>query len=316
MRAIGFTTFGEPDVLTAVDVPEPERGEGEVRIRVHAAAVNPSDLVTRSGVGRDRYADVAPPYVPGWDAAGIVEDADPDTGFAPGDEVIAITLPVLDGGGAYQDSIVVPAASVARAPSDTDLYAASTIAMNGLTALVALTLADLGSGDTLAVTGAAGALGGYIVQIASHRGVRVLADASEADEATVRAFGAAEVVRRGDDVADRFRELAPGGVTALVDGAVMGDAVMPAVADGGRYLAVRWGEIGGVTTDTDRIIRRDIRVADHVRDSGDLRELVSLVEGGVLTPRVADVLPATDAAQAHRRMEAGGVRGRLVLDFA
>lgn len=316
MRAIGFTDFGGPEVLTVLDVPEQHAGEGEVKIRVHAAAVNPSDLVTRSGGGRDRWADVEPPYVPGWEAAGVVEEADADTGFAVGDEVLAITLPVLDGGGAYQDSIVVPSASVVRRPSGVDVFAASTIAMNGLTALVALTLADLEPGDTVAVTGSAGALGGYVVQIASHRGLRVIADAKESDEELVRGFGATEIVRRGDHVADRIRELAPDGVAALVDGAVQADLVLPALADGGRYLAVRWANIGGGTQDSDRIVRHDVRVADHVRDSGGLQELVSLVEDGVLTPRVADVLPAEEAVQAHRRLEAGGLRGRLVLDFS
>ncbi|MEH3155629.1 MAG: NADP-dependent oxidoreductase [Gordonia paraffinivorans] len=315
MRAIGFTEFGEPEVLTVLDVPEPDTGEGDIRIRVHAAAVNPSDLVTRSGMGRDRYADVEPPYIPGWEAAGVVEDAGADTGFAVGDEVFAITLPVLDGGGAYQDSVVVPAASVWRQPSGVDVFAASTIAMNGLTALVALALADVDTGDTVAVTGSAGALGGYVIQIAAHRGLRVIADATEADEELVRGFGATEVVRRGDDVAERFRELAPDGVDALVDAAVQGDLVIPALADGGRYLAVRWAGIGGGTEESDRIVRRDIRVADHVRDSGGLQELAALVDEGVLTPRVADVLPAGDAAEAHRRLEAGGLRGRLVLDF-
>lgn len=315
MRAIGFTDFGGPEVLTVLDVPEPRAEDGDVRIRVHAAAVNPSDLVTRSGGGRERWADVRPPYIPGWEAAGVVEEVGPDSGFAVGDDVFAITLPVLDGGGAYQDSIVVPSASVVPRPAGVDVFAASTIAMNGMTALVALRLADLDDGDTLAVTGSAGALGGYVIQIAAHRGIRVIADAKESDEELVRGFGATEVVRRGDDVAERFRELAPDGVDALMDGAVQGDRVIPALADGGRYLAVRWAGIGGETEDTDRIVRHDVRVADHVRDAGGLRELATLVDEGVLTPRVADVLPAEQAEQAHRRLEAGGLRGRLVLDF-
>jgi NADPH:quinone reductase-like Zn-dependent oxidoreductase len=315
MRAIGFREFGGPEVLEVLDVPEPQVGDGDVRIRVHAAAVNPSDLLTRSGGGRERWAEVDPPYIPGWEAAGVVEEAGGNTGFDVGDEVLAITLPVLDGGGAYQDSIVVPSASVVRRPSGVDVFAASTIAMNGLTAMVALTLADLEPGDTLAVTGAAGALGGYVVQIASHRGLRVIADAKESDEELVRGFGATEIVRRGDDVADRIREIAPDGVDALVDGSVQADLVVPALADGGRYLAVRWADVGGATEHTDRVVRHDVRVAEHVRDSGDLQELATLAGEGVLTPRVADVLPAEEAAKAHRRLEAGGLRGRLVLDF-
>jgi NADPH:quinone reductase-like Zn-dependent oxidoreductase len=94
MRVIGFDEPGGPEVLRAFELPEPAVGPGQVRIRVRAAAVNPSDIVTRSGLVHDRYAGVTPPYIPGWDAAGTVDEADPDTGWRPGDEVIAITLPV------------------------------------------------------------------------------------------------------------------------------------------------------------------------------------------------------------------------------
>ena len=91
----------------------------------------------------------------------------------------------------------------------------------------------------LAVTGAAGAFGGYVVQLAKADGLTVVADASEADEELVRGLGADVVVRRGDDVADRIREHFPEGVDGLADGSVQDALVLPAVKDGGAVATVR-----------------------------------------------------------------------------
>jgi len=124
------------------------------------------------------------------------------------------------------------------------------------------------AGQTLAVTGAAGALGGYAIQLAKARGLIVIADASSDDDDLVRTLGADQVVARGDGVTDRIRGLVPGGVPGLIDGANLAAVATAAIAD-----------------------------------------------GGTLSRRVADVMPARDAARAHQRFAAGGIRGRLVLDF-
>jgi NADPH2:quinone reductase len=134
MLAIGFEEPGGPEVLRAMQVPEPHAGPGQVRIRVEAATVNPSDLVTRAGLAHDRYRDVTPPYVPGWDAAGVVDEADPPNRWRIGDRVVAITRPVLEGGGAYAEWIVVSSDSVAPMPAGADAVTAATLPMNGLTA--------------------------------------------------------------------------------------------------------------------------------------------------------------------------------------
>ena len=96
MRAIGLMSFGGPEVLRPVDMPLPEPGPGEVRIRVHAAAVNPTDAIFRSGGGQARLlGDRRPPFVPGMDAAGIIDKIGPDNDarLAVGDPVIALVLP-------------------------------------------------------------------------------------------------------------------------------------------------------------------------------------------------------------------------------
>jgi NADPH2:quinone reductase len=313
MRAIGVMQFGGPEVLQVLDIPEPVPGPGELRLRVHAAAVNPTDTGFRSGATSARLEGRPGPYVPGMDVAGVVDAIGPyvETPLKVGDPVIAVVLPYGPGGGAYADLIVVPASSVVRAPAGVDFPAASTLLMNSLTARLALDDLGIPCGGTVAVTGAAGAFGGYAVELAKADGLSVIADASQADEELVTRLGADEVVRRGDDVASRIRELAPRGVDGVIDGALLGELVLPAVRDGGGFAVVR-----GWDGPSERgITIYPIWVRRALTDTARLTELRDQAEAGTLTMRLAEVLPADQAAEAHRRLEAGGVRGRIVLDF-
>lgn len=302
--------FGGPEKLQVVDVPEPHAGPGEVRIRVHAAAVNPADTTVRAGLhGPFR---TPPPHIPGMDAAGVISEAGEGTSWQVGDQVMAIVLPMGPHGGAYADQIVVPAGSVVRIPDGADFFTASTLPMNGLTAKLTLDQLDLSPGQTIAVTGAAGVYGGYVVQLAKAAGLRVIADASAADEQLVRELGADVIVRRGDDVADRIRELHPEGVDAVADGALLNERIAPAVRDGGGMVVLR-----GWDGDPGRGIKvHKVLVIRSVQDTAALDWVRRRAEEKVVTPRVARVLPADQAAQAHRLLEAGGIRGRLVLDFS
>jgi NADPH:quinone reductase-like Zn-dependent oxidoreductase len=312
MRAVGVTEFGGPEALKVVELPEVHAGPGQVRIRVHAAAVNPTDTIHRNGDRADYLTKVPGPYVPGMDAAGVLDEIGPDvsTDLQVGDRVMAIVLP-KGTHGAYAESIVVPAASVARAPAGASHAEAATLPMNGLTARLALDLLALQPGQTLAVTGAAGAFGGYVVQLAKADGLRVIADASPADEALVRGLGADIVVARGDDVADRIRQHAPEGVDGLADGAVQNTLVLPAVRDGGGFAAVRTA-----TWDPDRgITLHRVWVRDYLEAHDKLDRLREQAEQGVLTLRVARTFAPEDAPEAHRMLQAGGTRGRLVVIF-
>jgi NADPH2:quinone reductase len=313
MRVVGLTEFGGPEVLQVQDIPVPIPGPGEIRLRVHAAAVNPTDTGFRSGATSARLEGRPKPYVPGMDAAGVVDAIGPGvaTPLHIGEQVMAVVLPYGPSGGAYADLVVLPAASVVRAPAGLDLAAASTILMNALTARLALDDLGIPEGGTVAVTGAAGAFGGYAVQLAKADGLVVIADASLADEELVAGFGADEVVRRGDDVALRIRQVAPGGVDGVIDGALLHALVLPAIRDEGGLAVVRGWEgpsERGITI-------YPIWVRRALTDTARLNALRDLTEAGVLTARVADVLPADQAPEAHRRLEAGGVRGRIVLDF-
>jgi NADPH:quinone reductase len=311
MRAAGVTEFGGPEALHLVDVPPEPLGPGQVRLRVAAAAVSPTDthLVAGAYAGRDPVKQ--PPWVPGMDVAGVVAEAgDGVDPVAPGDLAMGIVVPTGAHGG-YREDLVLPAGSVVRAPAGVDAVAASTLPMNGLTARMALDRMALSPGQVLAVTGAAGAFGGYVVQLAKADGLTVVADASEADEQLVRDLGADLVVRRGDGVAARLREHFPEGVDGLADGSVQDAALLPAVRDGGAMATVR-----GYRGDGQRDIRvLPTRVSRAAEDRAGLDRLRQQVEDGVLTLRVARTFPAAEAAEAHRVLARGGVRGRLVLTF-
>jgi NADPH:quinone reductase-like Zn-dependent oxidoreductase len=319
MRAVGFTEFGGPDVLRVLEVEEPHAGPGQVRVKVSAVDVNPSDTVGREGgyaqimrqINPD-YEIPSPPWIVGWDAAGVVDEIGPgtDTDVKVGDRVVA-TADAVAMRGAYVEYLVAPVERVAPSPASVDDVAASTLPMNGLTARLGLDKLALPAGATIAVTGAAGAYGGYTVQLAKADGLRVIADASEADEDLVRKLGADVVVRRGPDVAKRIREVAPDGVDAVADGAVLDDAVLDAVRDGGAVVTVR-----NYTGASERgITWHPIYVSEYLADRAKLERLCRQVDDGALTLRVAGTYPATQAAEAHRRLEAGGTRGRLVITF-
>ncbi|WP_199433493.1 NADP-dependent oxidoreductase [Qaidamihabitans albus] len=311
MRAVGFNEFGGPEVLRIVELPVPEPGNGEVRIRVAAATVNPTDTALRSGGHAERMGQARPPYVPGMELAGTVDAAGENAGWAPGERVLAIVAPMAGRGGAQAEFVVVPADSVARVPEGIGLVAAATLPMNGLTARRALDLLALEPGETLAVTGAAGAVGGYVTELACAEGLRVIADAKPEDEPLVRGFGADVVVPRGPDVATAIRREVPGGVAALVDTALLGGRVLPAVRDGGQLATVR-----PFDGEPERGIEVTlVLVGDYLHASDQLERLTEQVTEGRLTLRVAATLPAERAVEAHRRLGAGGVRGRLVLTF-
>jgi NADPH2:quinone reductase len=321
MRAVVVTEYGGPEVLRQVNVDEPHADEGQVRIRVHAATVNPADVLLRIGDIDDalRASRLSKPYRPGMEVAGFVDEIGPATrtDLRIGDRVMAIMMPIDDSGGAYAEYVVVDADQVAPAPAGSSHVEAATLPMNGLTARRALDVLNLTPGETLAVTGAAGAVGGYAVQLAKADGLRVIADAAPSDKHLISALGADEIVARGPGVGERIRQLHPEGVAAVVDAALQGDEALPALRDAGQIAVVRRpGERGTSTLHPEPgITIRDVWVPDYTHATDKLDGLRVLAEQGRITLRVARTFPAAAAAAAHRALEKGGVRGRLVLTF-
>lgn len=313
MTAICFSRPGGPEVLEALELPVPEPGPGEVRIRVTAAAVNPTDTMYRL-TGPTEREGLAPPWIPGMEVAGVVDAVGDGAGWEIGRRVMAIVMPRRPLGGAYAGQVVVPADAIAATPDGISDAEASTLPMNGLTVVSALAHLALPAGATLGVTGAAGAVGGYAVELGKEAGLRVVADAKDSDRELVERLGADVVVPASRDAAEEtaaFRAVAPDGVDGLIDAAVLDAAALGIVRDGGALATVRFW-----AGPTERGIRvHPVKVRDHLRDGAGIAKLVELVLAGRLTLRVADTVPAVEAADVHRRLEAGGVRGRLVLTF-
>lgn len=311
MRAIGFDVAGDYDVLKVVDREVRAAGPKEVRIKVAAAAVNPTDILIRQmGNG-----SLPKPWVPGMDAAGVIESVGPEVDrLKVGDKVMTVCTPRRPEGGAQSELLVVPAASVVAIPEGAPLAQASTLPMNGLTALLGFQEMALKAGDTLAVSGGAGLLAHFVIVLAKERGLRVIADAKPSDEARVKKYGADIVIPRGDHFADEVRKHAPNGADAVFDTALLHEKAFAAVKDGGSFTVVRgWPKD---KPEAPRGIKiHPIFVSTVLEKTEWLEELRALASSGKIVLEVAGEYPATRAADAQRAMAAGGLRGRAVIVF-
>ena len=309
MKAIIIRRFGDPDVLELADIAIPEPGPRQLRIRVAASAVNPIDVATRSGALVEAGL-IAPGQEVGlgWDVAGTVDAIGRGaTRFGAGDRVIALRDLMFTLPGAYAEYVVLDEEAVARAPRSVSLVQAGALPLNALTASGALTAARLTAGQTLLVTGAAGGVGGFVLQLARRRGLRTLAVASAADERLVAELGATEFLARTDSLGTAARALVPGGVDAVIDAAVLGIAAHDALRSGGVFVAlVRPFAPPPIRATT-------VIVHETFADGGRLAELSALVDSQHLTPRVAQEFPLAQAAAAHTRYSAGGLHGGRVM---
>ena len=292
IRAVRITRHGGIDELALEELPAPRPGPGEVAVRAVASSINPVDWKTRAW---DRGP--AMPMTLGWDLAGIVV-AGTAGGFRPGDRVVAMSAQLATGRGTWAETVVLPAALVAPAPRTVSLAEAATLPLAGLTARQSLAALDLPAGARLLVTGAVGAVGGLVAQLALAAGQRVDGLVSRPGHVEpARAWGLGAVVT---DVA----ELAPAAYDAVFDSAGVDPG--PALRPGGRYLSISddpLPEIPGAGR---------IGVQE---DGAGLAELAARVDAGGLRLRVARRYPLREVRAAHRAFEAGGLVGKVVLDF-
>lgn len=304
--AVVFTASGDPDVLHVVRLPSPAPGPSEVRVRVSGAAVHPTDLFLRAGL-RPLAGDG--PHIPGMAFAGVVDAVGPGSRWRPGARVMGMALPSSPYGGAYRGSLIAPDDTIAAVADDVDLFAAATLPMNGHTALQALRKTGVAAGDTLAVTGAAGALGTLTASLAAEHGVRVVAVARADDRDHAIARGATWFVAGGDgDEAAKIVAAVGAPVDAAIDAAVLDARLLGAIRPGGVLATLR-----GWVPDTDTAVRvAPIRVPEewHAGSS-----LTPLAHPRHLT-RPVRLLRPSDAPQAHRMVERGGLRENVVLDFS
>ena len=289
---------GGPDAIEIIDVPVVEPGPGEVRIRVAAAAVNPVDL----GVAAGRFHAMGLINQPertglGWDFAGTVDATGPGADLVVGTRVAGLVSGFDRDFGTYAEHLVVPASDLAVVPDVLDLVTASTVPLNGLAAaqIVDLLGDAPADGNRLLVTGAAGAVGGYVASLAENRGWQVTGLAKAEDEAFVRSLGA-------DFTTHAEREW-----DAVADAAVLQEQGLALVRDGGAFVGVSPSAVPAA----ERGITVDVVVA-HA-DGPRLTDLLARAASGKLPARVHAVVPMDEVAHAHRAVAKGGVRGRYVL---
>jgi NADPH:quinone reductase-like Zn-dependent oxidoreductase len=299
------TALGGPEVLKLTELPDPVAQPGQVIVRIRAVCVQPADIAACTG--EIPRGPVPPPFLPGWDIAGEVTSAGPEaTDFRVGDRVVGMIPWYLTRGapGGYAEFVAADTDWLVPLPDELDFAPAATLPLNVQTAHQALTLLSSGwlpEGSTVLVTGASGGIGGFATQLAAQQGYRVLAQASHGDEEWVAGLGAEEVVPRSADLAK------VGPVKAVLDAIHLGDAAAAAVEDGGAVVTTR----PTPPIDPARGVRQDLQLIRH--DRALLAKLVRQVAEGRLLTRVAATMPLAEAAEAHRLVEAGGTRGKVVL---
>lgn len=297
-RTAVVRTPGGPGSIEIIDVSVAEPGPGEVRVGIAAAPVNPVDLGVAGGFFHAMGLINQPERTGlGWDFAGIVVATGRGVDLAVGTRVAGLVDGFDRDFGTYAEQLVVPAADLAVVPDELDLVAASTVPLNGLAAAQIVDL--LGDapthGNRLLVTGAAGAVGGYVASLAPDRGWQVTGLARAEDEKFVRSLGAG------------FTTHAEPGWDAVADGAALQERGLALVRDGGAFVGVR--------PNAEPATERGITVAAVVAhpDGSRLSHLLARTASGELPARVHAVVPLDQVAYAHRATAKGGVRGRYVL---
>ncbi|AKU92977.1 zinc-binding dehydrogenase [Vulgatibacter incomptus] len=316
MRAIVIEKFGDPGVLEMREVERPKPGPGELLVWVIAASVNPVDAKIRA---TGSWAKRALPTVLGSDASGVVEELGPGAkGFEVGDEVYFAAELTGDVHGTYAEYTTVPAAIVARKPRKLTHLDAAAVPLAGGTAWEAVVRRlRLQVGQTILIHGGAGGVGSFAVQIAAACGAKVIATASAGNLETLRDLGAHVAVdyHKEDPTEVALRETGGVGVDAVLD-LVGGDLTpksCPAVRPFGRMAFIL-----GPKGDLSEAYRRNLELhgVRLMREGRRLEELSAAIDIGKLRPLVEEVMPLDRVADAHRRLDSGHGRGKIVLEVA
>ncbi|MFK0100793.1 MULTISPECIES: NADP-dependent oxidoreductase [unclassified Streptomyces] len=307
MRAIIQHTYGGPEVLTETEAPVPEPGVGEIRVRVAAAGVNPTDWKHRDGT---IPYDHGLPATTGWDVAGTVDKVGPGvTIFDQGDAVFGM-LPYPYEPGGYAEYATGPARAFAAKPDTIDFTQAAALPLASLTAWQALNdTARVTGGQRVLIQGGAGGVGHLAVQIARHLGAEVIATASADDAAFVRSLGADQVY---DYRTTTISEVLTDADAALVPltGRTRLDSLR-ALRRGGVLVSLLGADDEALALAGERGVRyRSMMVQS---DHAGMRAIADMAATGALRVKVHSTLPLSGAAEAHRLGESGGIDGKLVL---
>jgi NADPH:quinone reductase len=311
LKAVIVRRFGGPDVLEFDQVADPEPGAGEVRIAVRAAGANPVDAGNRAD---GTWAGIQLPWVPGYEVAGFVESAGPDSGdLSPGQRVVAMTGYRARGGG-YATLAVAAAGDVVPIDGSVSFAAAATVPVAGGTAWEVLGRLRLKRGSRLLVLGASGGVGSYLLQLAALQGIATVAVGRREHHERLRRLGALACLDYADGhgADDLRRRAGLESVDAIAD-LVGGPAAGPwlaALRDRGQIASIEPPEL-----DLGALV--DANITFHgvllEKAAGRTQALAGLLASGSLTAPIAHTLPLADAAQAHRLLESRHAGGKIVL---
>lgn len=310
MRAFALEELGAPSSIVEIPVPGP--AEGQVRIRVAAAGLNPFDNAVIQGYVKDQMEHRFP-LVPGADASGTVDAlGEGVTGWSVGDDVFGSVGKRYLGEGTFAELTTMSTGTIARKPASVEHADAAAIPVAGGTALTMIQTASVSDGDVVVAIGATGGVGSYLVQLAAQRGARVLAVCSAANADYARKLGAAETVDyAAGDVVDAVRSLAPDGIDVIADMHRGDDAARLAelVRRGGHVVSA----VGGA--DAEALKARGIEGANIMGlvATEPLETLAGMLERGeIVSPEIRS-FPLADAAQAFEQVASGHTRGKIVV---
>lgn len=324
MRAMVIDRFGEPEVLRMAQIPAPACKPGEVLIALEWAGVNPADWKARQG-WLSRYFDYRFPFVVGFDGAGtVIAVGDGVSEFVCGDRVMTCSNQGLGENGTYAEVVCSAADRVARIADHVPFAKAAAVPTAAITAMEALfDVGGLQPGQRVLVNGGAGGTGSYAIRLAVAAGARVAATASAGNHAYLRSLGAeCPIDYRHGQIGEAVCAWADEGPDLVVD----------TVGQGTLLGAVDWVRPGGIiapigtlvpnepTHDAARAAARGVRVvptiANFARQGRQLRALATHLDEGLFEPVEIAAIPLSQAVEAHRRIEAGHVRGKIVLEIA
>ncbi|HXI96919.1 MAG TPA: medium chain dehydrogenase/reductase family protein [Candidatus Acidoferrum sp.] len=350
MKRVVVDHYGGPEVLKVEEAEDPRPGRGEVRVRVLAAGVSFTDAQLRAGTYIP--GGPKPPFTPGYELVGVVEEVGPDcTRLAEGDRIGALTV-----WGADADRVCVPEAGAVDVPDDLDPAEVVSLLFPYMTAYQVIhRTAMANSGETVLVHGAAGRVGVAELELGGLAGLRLYGTCSERDRAAVERLGAVPIDYRNEDFLARVRELTGGhGVEVVLDslGGPISLRSFRALRPGGRlvvfgrystlsqghkdwpavvkwYAAIPTVWVWALLSPRRQVLKYQIqKFRDHAqRRAGavggeprhpewfqeDFGVLIQLLREGKIHPVVAKRLPLTEARQAHELLESTASKGKLVL---
>lgn len=314
MRAFAIEEFGKPGSVQEVRVPEP--AEGQVRIRVAVASVNPFDNAVLNGYLKDRMEHRFP-LVPGLDASGTVDAlGDGVQGWKVGDEVFGSVGKMYLGEGTMGEFATMSAGTIARRPASIDHSLAAAIPTAGVTAVTMADALQLSSGQVVVAVGATGGVGSYFIQVAKQRGATVVAVCSAANADYARGLGAAEVIDyTAGEVAAAVRSSHPEGIDAIA--AMNGDAqsiagLVDQLRPGGRVASA----VG--SADADALSSRGFEGTNVMGmvATVPLDGLVEMLERKELTGPQIRSFSFDEAGKAFAQVATGHTRGKVVIAVA